>query len=159
MDVEGSAFYLAQQPGRRRASSTNCSFLVFIHLTRTEVSTMIFAAIAGVSVIANDVGRIPLANPLLFELSQWGKGSFPPWSLSAFVCQVRTQGFTNDLTAGAALSFSRSVHLFKQSIRYGDHHLGHGAPLNQNIPVHRKRSNPGSRGDIEMLANFYRREA
>jgi len=54
------------------------SFVLGLYpLIRTEVSTTIFPAIAGISVISNDVGRIPLANPLLFELSQRGKSAFP----------------------------------------------------------------------------------
>jgi hypothetical protein len=95
VDVEALGLQLGD---KATASSTDSSSLVFIHLMRTEVSTTIFPAIAGVSVVSNDVGRIPLANPLLFELSQWSKGIFPRSSLCGLICQVRAQGFTNDLT-------------------------------------------------------------
>jgi hypothetical protein len=126
---------------RRRASSSNCSSLVFIHLMRTEVSRTIFAAMAGVSVVANDVGRIPLANPLLFEFSQWSKGLFPRSPLCGLICQIRVQGFTNNRTPRAAPFFRHLIHFFQQSIGYGDHHLGHVAPLSINISVVCKRSN------------------
>ena len=99
------------------------------------------AVIAGVSVVANDVGRIPLANPLLFELSEWSKGVFPRSPLCDSICQIRVQGFTNNLAPRAAAFFSCSIDLFQQSVGYGDHNFGHGTSPGVNIAVGRIRSN------------------
>jgi hypothetical protein len=72
------------------------------HLMRTEVSTTIFGAIAAVAVVADDVRRVPVPNPLGFEFAQ-GSYSRLPGIPGASLTQSDSQGFPYQSTSGSSL--------------------------------------------------------
>ena len=114
---------------KRRASASNSSFLVLIHLIRTELSTTIFPAIAGVSVVANDISRVPLADPLLFEFPQGSESFFPLSVISPLLSHLRAQCVANDLGARSALGLRGAVQFFQDFVGYGNHYFGHGKTI------------------------------
>lgn len=47
------------------------------HLVKTDVSTTSFSAISAVPIVADDVGRVPPADPPVLEVAQGGEGVLP----------------------------------------------------------------------------------
>src|SRR5439155_17293612 len=107
---------LSTSARRRRASFTSSSSRVLIHLMSTEESTTIFAAMPGVPIVADDVRRIPLADPLLLELPEGGQRVSPGTAARATTAGEGTQGLSNQLAPGAVLGLGDLIHLLEEVV-------------------------------------------
>jgi hypothetical protein len=92
---------------------------------RGEVSMTIFAAISRISIIANDVGRVPVADPLPFKFPQWGERLLPGSRARILAADNGSQGLTDQFAARSTLGLSSTIHLFEEFIGKRDHHFGH----------------------------------
>src|SRR6185295_11556190 len=102
---------------RRRASFRRSSSRVLNRLTSTEVSTTIFAAVAGLAIVANDVRRVPAADPLLLEFLERGERLPPGVSGARLADEGVPQRLKDQLAPGAALGLRGAVHLLQELVR------------------------------------------
>lgn len=90
------------------------------------------------TVVANDVRRIPLADPLLLELLERGKRFLPRLTASVFACEHDPQRLTNQPATGTALSPRSPVYLLQQLVGERYHDLGH-CPSSSGVSLHDRR--------------------
>src|SRR5208337_4843427 len=116
---------------RRSISSRSClasfnssSSRVLNHLMRTEVSTTIFAPIAVIAIITDDVSRIPLTHPALLQLSQ-GSHRLLPRSVVAALPDHAPQCLADQPTSRSPLRPCSPVYLLEKLAGERNHHLRH----------------------------------
>ena len=83
---------------------------------KTEESTTIFAAISGFSVIADDVRRVPVADPMPLEVPQRSQCLVPGSPVRILAAENSPHGLADQLATRSALSLSSAVYLFEKFI-------------------------------------------
>src|SRR3989475_10924401 len=112
-----------------RASFRRSSSRVLNHLMRTDVSTTIFAAVARLAVVADDIRGVPPADPLLLQLLERSEALLPGAPVPLAFREQCPECLTDQLAARASLSPGSPVDLLQEFLGKRDHDLGHRAWL------------------------------
>src|SRR5205809_4128065 len=97
-----------------RASFTRSSSRVLNHLMRTDVSTTIFAAVARLAIVADDIRGVPLADPLLLQLLERSERLLPGAPVLLAFGEQCPECLTDQLAARASLSLGSAVDLLQE---------------------------------------------
>src|SRR5439155_2278084 len=93
------------------ATMKGSSSRVLNHLTRTKVSTTIFAAVARLAIVADDIRGVPPADPLLLQLLEKSETLLPGAPVPLAFGEQCPECLTDQLAARASLSLGSPVDL------------------------------------------------
>ncbi len=88
------------------------------------MTTTIFAAIAAVSIVTDDIRRIPLAYPVLLQLAE-GSQRLPPGSRSALLPEHGLQGLADQSTSRSPSGACSPIYSLQKLTGKRNHHLSH----------------------------------